>query len=68
MGPDAAVADSSHSSWTDCHGAGVEVVVAESAGDLIFADDDNDSFCEGRQRKPIRMDMIAMWDGASNNQ
>lgn len=44
MGPDAAVADSNRSSWTDCHGAVVEVVVAESAGDLFFADDDNDSF------------------------
>lgn len=30
-----------------CHGAGVEefAAAAESAGDLVFADSDGDSFC-----------------------
>lgn len=46
MGLDAAAADSTHSGLNGCHGSGVEVAAAVGfAGDSIFADSDDDSFC-----------------------
>lgn len=54
MGLDAAAADSTHSGLIGCHGSAVEVAAAAvgSADDLIFADNDDDSFCV-RKRKDI---------------